>query len=190
MTTPPNATIEIRPLPDLLRPGLELVFIGINPSVYSALKGHYFARPGNRFWPCLTASTLGARLCAALGKDRLEPGDDRALPACGIGFTDVVKRPTPKAGDLTSADFTAGVVELVAKLEILQPRVACFQGVTGFRPVHQALGLGPDGPVLGEQPGRIGATRLFLTPSPSGANAHFSRQDQIAWYDRLARIMD
>lgn len=181
----------VETLPDLLADGLDIVFVGINPSVYSALAGHYFARRSNRFWPCFSRSVLSRKAREALGVADLEPMHDRLLPAHGFGFTDLVKKPTPKAADLAPRELVAGVAVLRAKLERFRPRIACFHGITGYRQVHRAIAApGSDGivadPVLGAQPVRIGDTRLFLVPNPSGANAGFSRADQIAWYDRLA----
>jgi double-stranded uracil-DNA glycosylase len=181
MESIPEAT-----LPDLLRDGLDVVFVGINPSVYSAQRGHYFARPSNRFWPCFSRATISRRAREALSVEQLRPEHDRALLDHGIGFTDLVKRATPKAGDITSAEFRAGVGHLVEKLERYRPRIACFHGITGYR--HVARELRAEGPevVLGLQDLRIGPTRVFVAPNPSGANAHFTRSDQIRWYDALA----
>jgi TDG/mug DNA glycosylase family protein len=180
----PNAAVDT--LPDLLRDGLDLVFIGINPSVFSATQGHYFARTSNRFWPCLSRSVLSATVRRALGVERLEPRHDRLLPAHGIGFTDVVKRPTPKASDLGRNEFVAGAKVLLAKLERYQPRVACFQGVMGYRPFAAAVGATERSLALGGQALMLGRTRVFVVPSPSAANAHFTPAQQTAWYDRLA----
>jgi double-stranded uracil-DNA glycosylase len=176
-------------LPDLLRDGLDIVFVGINPSVYSVERGHYFARPGNRFWPCLSRSVVSDAARRALSVVTLGPQHDRALLDHGIGFTDVVKRATPKAGDLAAAEFTAGVKDLLAKLGGYRPRIACFHGITGYRPVHRAL-TGTAGDIdLGLQPLRLGASLVFLVPNPSAANARFSSGDQIGWYDRLAECL-
>jgi TDG/mug DNA glycosylase family protein len=176
-------------LPDLLRVRLDVVFVGINPSLYSVRQGHYFARPGNRFWPCLSQSVLSEGVRAGLGTDRLEPRHDRELLAFGIGFTDVVKRPTAAASELTSEELSAGARELAAKLARHRPRVACFHGVTGYRSVQRVLS-GNTGPIeLGGQHVEMGPTRIFVIPNPSGANAHFTRRDQIGWYDRLAEYL-
>src|SRR5579864_3942832 len=92
-------------LPDHLRPGLDLVFVGINPGLYSVKRGHYFARPTSRFWPAFSRSVLSAGIRAALRKQRLVPEDDRALLRFGIGFTDVVKVPSRSAADLRPRDY-------------------------------------------------------------------------------------
>lgn len=134
----------------------------------------------------MTRSTLTAPARLALGVGALAPEHDRALLVHGIGFTDVVKRPTAKARDLEPREFVAGVEQLLAKLERYAPRIACFQGITGYRAVHAVLAGNAEPPELGLQPVRAGATRIFLVPNPSGANAHVTREQQTAWYDALA----
>ena len=175
-------------LPDLLREGLDVVFVGINPSLYSVAQGHYFARRTNRFWPCLSRSVLSAAARLALGVTRLEPEHDRILPAHGFGFTDLVKRPTARAGDLLPKELISGVADLASRLERYRPRVACFHGVTGYRHVARAFASAGSDHALGPQPLHIGATRCYVVPNPSGANAHFTPADQTNWYDRLAEF--
>src|SRR6185503_14579406 len=92
-------------LPDLLGPGLTVVFVGINPSSYSVARGHYFARRQNRFWPAFSRSRLSAPVRAALGRDALGPEDDAVLLDHGFGFTDVVKLPSASAAALRPADY-------------------------------------------------------------------------------------
>jgi double-stranded uracil-DNA glycosylase len=173
-------------LPDLLRPGLDLVFVGINPSLYSVAQGHYFARKANRFWPCFSRSILSERIRHALDVDRLEPHHDQLLRAYGIGFTDVVKRPTAKAAELARDEFAAGAAALLCKLERCQPRVACFQGMMGYRPFAAMLRSTDENLALGLQPLILHGTLVFVVPSPSPANAHFTPAQQTEWYDRLA----
>jgi TDG/mug DNA glycosylase family protein len=173
-------------LPDLLHNDLEVVFVGINPSVYSAERGHYFARGSNRFWPCISRSTLTQRARTGLRVEVLAPQNDRALLDYGIGFTDLVKRPTPKASDLTRAELVAGVDALLEKIARYRPQIACFHGITGYRFVHNVLTGKTAAVELGLQDVQVGVTRLYLVPNPSGANAHFSREDQTRWYDALA----
>ncbi|HXQ50551.1 MAG TPA: mismatch-specific DNA-glycosylase [Stellaceae bacterium] len=173
-------------LPDLLRDGLDIVFVGINPSLYSVERGHYFARRANRFWPCLSRSALSAQARAALGVAALAPEHDRLLLEHGIGFTDVAKRATARADEVSPAEFAAGAHDLAAKIERHRPLIACFHGLTGYRPFQAALAPASPAPALGLQAPRIGRTRLFVVPNPSPANAHFTPADQTAWYDRLA----
>lgn len=175
-------------LPDLLRSGLDVVFVGINPSLYSVAQGHYFARRSNRFWPCFSRSVLSEAARRALAVAWLEPQHDRALLEHGFGFTDVAKRASVRASELSHSELAAGVAHLVAKLEHHRPRVACFHGITGYRHVATALDPTAAPPALGVQKLRIGTSHCFLVPSPSGANAHFTPADQTRWYDRLAEF--
>jgi double-stranded uracil-DNA glycosylase len=189
-TVKKKAAAKTRPtLPDLLRQGLDIVFVGINPSLYSAEKGHYFARPANRFWPAFSRSGLSAAARSALRVDRLLPEHDASMMAHGIGFTDLVKRPSARAAELSRRELEAGADALERKLRRFAPRIACFHGLTAFRPIHRILA--PDGPDprLGLQDLRVGATPLFVVPNPSPANAHFTPQDQTLWYDRLGEAL-
>lgn len=173
-------------LPDLLCEHLDIVFVGINPSLFSAAQGHYFARKINRFWPAFSRSRLSRAARAGLGVERLEPVHDRMLQAYGFGFTDLVKRPSPRSTDLARNEPRDGVAALARKLERFKPRFACFHGVTVGRPVQKSLASHLPEIGLGLQPYRIGATRIFVVPNPSPANAHFTPADQTNWYDALA----
>ena len=178
-------------LPDYLGPALTLLFIGINPGLYSVQRGHYFARKTNRFWPALSRSSLSAQVRETLGRETLGPDDDASLLDFGIGFTDVVKVPSRNASDLRPGDFQKWAPKLLAHLMAYAPRVACFHGVTAFR-AFTRYGLDtPETAVeLGEQPRRLDQTWLYVVPNPSPANAHFKLEDQIAWYDRLAEFLN
>jgi TDG/mug DNA glycosylase family protein len=180
---------RIQTLPDLLKYGLDVVFVGINPSIFSVERGHYFARPTNRFWPCLSRSILSRAARQALALERLGPEHDRALLDYGIGFTDLVKRATAKASDLAPSEFAPAVRRLLTKLERHQPRIACFHGVTGYRPVHRLLAGQMSEVKLGLQDLLLGSSRVYLVPNPSGANAHVTPADQTQWYDRVAECL-
>jgi TDG/mug DNA glycosylase family protein len=173
----------MKTLPDYLGPGLDIVSIGINPSVYSAERGFNFARPGNRFWPALNAS--------GLVPERLEPSRAavrRLFRVHRIGFTDLVKRATPRAADLTAADYGRGARLLAGKLRRHRPAIAWFQGTTAYRLFLEHLGT-PRAPISpGLQPERIGATRVFVTPNPSGANPAANLNKLVPLYRRLARL--
>ncbi len=173
-------------LSDLIRSGLDVIFVGINPSLYSVAQGHYFARKTNRFWPCFSRSVLSAAARQALHVERLEPVHDATLMRYGFGFTDVAKRPSARANELTPAELTAGVEILLEKLQRYAPRVACFHGVMGYRFVHRVLTPHDPPPALGLQRVVVGRTQLFVAPNPSPANAHFTPAQQTEWYDRLS----
>jgi len=179
--------VSLPTLPDLIRDGLDVVFVGINPSLYSVAQGHYFARKTNRFWPCFSRSMLSVAARQALQVEQLQPAHDVALLQHGFGFTDVVKRPSARAGELSPQELSAGVEGLLAKLRRYAPRVACFHGLTGYRFVHRALAPDDPPPALGLQRAVLGPTQLFAVPNPSPANAHFTPAQQTEWYDRLSR---
>ncbi len=177
-------------LPDLLCNGLDVVFIGINPSLFSAAEGHYFARRANRFWPAFSRSTLSRAAREAMGLQHLEPVHDSTLLAHGFGFTDLVKRPSKGVRDLAASELAAGVASLAAKIERYGPKVACVHGIMAYRPIHRALMPGDKSrPGLGLQAARIARTPLFVVPNPSPANAHFTPAEQTRWYDELARYL-
>ena len=171
-------------LPDHLRLGLDLVFVGINPGAYSASVGKYFATPQNRFWGALNRSGLG-------GRNDLTPGDEAWLfEHRAIGFTDVVKRASNSASSLRAADFRAWAPLTREKLLTASPLVVCFNGITGYKWFLQyAEGRKRDDVALGEQPERLGDSRVFVAPNPSPANASYSLDDIAGWYTRLAELI-
>ena len=177
-------------LPDLLRPDLAVVFVGINPSTYSVARGHYFARKQSRFWPAFSRSRLSLPVRVALGRDLLGPVDDVALLEHGFGFTDLVKTPSANASALRPADFAEWAPRLAERLDPLAPRVVCFHGTIAFGAFRRyALGQPRAAVALGAQRERVGGARVFVVPNPSPANAHFTPADQTAWYDRLAAYL-
>ncbi len=176
-------------LPDYLRPNLDLVFVGINPGLYSVARGHYFARSTSRFWPAFSKSRLSLPIRRALNVETLSPQHDSELPRFGIGLTDFVKRPTANAAGLTIRDFEEHAPRLIRKLRRYKPLVACFHGLMAYRPFLK-FGLRSDArSMLGPQPILLGSTRVFVVPNPSPANAHFTLTDQAMWYDRLAEYL-
>jgi double-stranded uracil-DNA glycosylase len=178
-----------RTLPDYLAPELDVVLVGINPGLYSVERGHYFARPQSRFWPAFSASRLSEPARQALRTDTLRPIHDKVLPRFGIGLTDIIKRPTANAGELTDLDFEEWVPRLVGKLIHHAPQVACFHGVTGYRPFSR-IAFGRTAQLsLGPQRERLGTIRLYIVPNPSPANAQFTLSDQETWYNRLAEFV-
>lgn len=186
MNTTPIPCYYPGSLPHLLQPGLRLVFIGYNPAIYSAQAGHYYARPGNRFWVHLSQSGIVDR--------PVGPPDDHLLPAqAGIGFTDLCCRPTVRAEHLTPAEIRAGALRLHRELLEYQPLVACFSG----RGIYQhyarhALGLAPSQLArrpYGEQPERIGQTRAWVIPSSSGLAAKWHPL-RLEWLHRLRHALE
>ncbi len=166
-------------LPDYLRQGLKVVFVGINPGTYSASAGHYYARRANKFWELLSNSGLVSR--------KLDCEDDASLPKWGIGLTDVVKRPTASANKLTRGDYRKAVPALLEKLRQYQPRVVAFNGKTGYRNFRRAIGYGSEGRIrLGKQTDLLEGAEVFVLPSTSPANARLSPRQKLAYFRRLA----
>ena len=142
-------------LPDIIAPGLAVLFVGFNPSVYAALRGHYYARPGNRFYHLLALAGLTPR--------RYAPEEDCALLDLGIGITDLCPIPTPGVADVPRALAEAGRAALTAKIERYRPAIVCFNGRATY---ERYFGRPPAG--WGPQVDTIGASRVFLVPSTSG----------------------
>lgn len=171
---------EYTTLPDYLAQGLGIVLVGINPSAYSVRVGHYFGNPRNRFWEALNRSGIVGR--------SLAPEQDSTLIQYGIGFTDVVKRPTPQASGLKAADYREGCPVLREKILEYQPLIACFHGLTGYKAFLKYGEASDEKPALGRQERSIGKTRLFVVPNPSPANAQYSMDDLVYWYHQLGQF--
>ena len=168
---------EFPTLKDYLEEGLAIVFVGLNPSEYSVKLGHYFANPRNRFWAALNRS--------GLVEHEMTPQDDAGLLQYGIGFTDVVKRPTRQGSGLSAADFRRWAPELRTKLLQNAPLIACFHGVMAYGAYLRYAEGTKDRPKLGLQPRNIGNTKVFVVPNPSPANAQYSLDDLVHWYQSL-----
>ncbi len=147
-------------IPDLIAPGLKVLFAGINPGLYSGAVGHHFARPGNRFWPALLAGGFTDRL--------LCPFDERELLKAGCGITNVVDRTTAAADELTTDELIAGARQLERKVIQYRPLVLAVLGLGAYR-----AGFGRKKARLGRQEERIGMSLIWVLPNPSGLNAHY-----------------
>ena len=163
-------------LPDYLQPGLRLVCVGFNPSMRSAAVGHYYAGPGNLFWPLLSES--------GLLPEALTYGEDHRILEFGIGLTDLVQRPTRSSAELAPTEARAGVLQLQTKLVTYAPRVVCFNGKGVYawytnRPVD-----------LGPQNDTIGAAHVFVVPSTSARNGRWQRTEKAAYFQALRQFVD
>ena len=171
---------KLETLPDYLRPGLNIVSIGLNPSLPSVREGFYFANPRNRFWRALNASGLVT--------EALEPGvaaTELLFHQFGIGFTDVVKRPTAGGNELRAADYREWAPLLKEKIERNAPAVAWFHGKQAYVNYLRYAEELRDKPCWGAQTFSIGKTRIFVTPNPSPANAAWSLAELGSWYRQL-----
>ena len=167
----------VRTLPDLIAPGVRLLFVGFNPSVRAARLGHYYAGRNNRFWDLLAASGLTPR--------RFHFEEDRLLLGLGIGVTDLVKRPTRSAAEVTAAEYREGVRRLRGMVAALEPRVVCYNG-KGVYLLAAGLASAP----WGVQAGQVapGVTD-FVVPSPSGL-ARIPFAEKARWFTELRTLME
>jgi len=166
------------PLRDRIRPGVRVLFVGINPGIRSSQSGHHFAGPSNRFWLLLFAS--------GLVPERLAFEHDDRLPEFGFGITNIVPRPTPGINTLTPAEYIEGRLKLRRKILKHKPKVVVMVGVTVFRAMFPER---KDAVSLGLQPERIGETAVFVLPNPSGRNANFTYAEMLAAFRRLRRYL-
>jgi TDG/mug DNA glycosylase family protein len=166
------------PLRDRIRPGVRVLFVGINPGIRSSLTGHHFAGFSNRFWRLLHES--------ALVPEPLTYEDDDRLPEWGYGMTNIVPRPTPGIDTLRPDEYLAGRSRLRTKVRRHKPDVVAMVGVTVFRamfPTRKGV------VTLGLQKETICASSVFVLPNPSGRNAHFSYEEMLEAFRRLAAIL-
>jgi TDG/mug DNA glycosylase family protein len=153
-------------VPDVLADDLDVVFVGINPGLYSAAVGHHFARPGNRFWKALHRSGFTQR--------EWSPFDDGDLVTVGIGITNLVDRPTAGAAELTTAELRAGRTMLESKIARTRPRIMAVLGITAYRSA-----FGRPRAALGPQDDGIAGVPVWVLPNPSGLNAHHQIDDLV-----------
>lgn len=164
-------------LPDVVAPGLRILFSGINPGLMSAATGWHFARPGNRFWPALHQSGLTPRL--------LLPREQSELLTYGLGITNVAPRATARADELSAEELRAGGVRLAALAARYSPRWVAVVGITAYR-----TAFGRPKAVFGEQPELLGPSRLWVLPNPSGLNAHFTQPKLAAAFAELRQAAE
>jgi double-stranded uracil-DNA glycosylase len=144
----------------VIAPGLKILFVGINPGLYSAATGFHFARPGNRFWPALHRAGFTPR--------QLQPSEQAELLKSGYGLTNLVNRGTAAADELSGAELVRGGKRLAAKVGRLRPRVVAFVGLGAYR-----TAFGRPQATLGLQPERLEGATIWVLPSPSGLNANY-----------------
>ena len=169
-----------RAVPDLAGPHVRLVFVGINPSLWTAGTGTHFSHPGNRFYPALRLAGVVERdIDRSVGMTE----EDRAyLLRRGVGITNLVNRATIRADELDAEELRAGSLRLARFVAEHRPLVVAVAGITAYR---QAFGR-PKAR-SGEQPERIGDTRVWVVPNPSGLNAHETTATLAAAYAEPAR---
>ena len=152
---------RIQSLPDSVGPRMQVLIVGLNPSPYSADSGIPYGRPGNRFWP----AALGAGLVS------LDRDVDHALVSHKVGFTDLVRRTTRRADEVTAMEYRTGFERICRLAEWLKPKATCFVGLSAWRLVADKK-AGP-----GWQEQSIGPSRVYVMPHTSGLNAHSRLED-------------
>ena len=165
-------------VPDLVGPGLRLLFVGINPGLWTAATQTHFAHPGNRFYPALRqAGILDRDMDRAAG---VTDADRDYLVARGLGITNLVNRATARADEPSPEELQAGVVRLTKLLSKHRPQVVAVAGITAYRTAFRRPRA-----VSGEQPESLAGARLWVVPNPSGLNAHHQLPDLARIYGQL-----
>jgi TDG/mug DNA glycosylase family protein len=154
------AAADGRAIPDVIAPGLSVLFCGINPGRYSGATGRHFARPGNRFWPALHAAGFTDRL--------LTPWDGEAMLAAGLGITNLVNRTTATAAELDPEEVRDGGARLLETVLRYRPACVAVLGITDYRTAFSRPNA-----TLGRQPETLGRSQVWVLPNPSGLNAHY-----------------
>jgi double-stranded uracil-DNA glycosylase len=177
---------ELR-LKDRIRPGVRVLFVGINPGVRSAITGHHFAGYSNRFWKLLSDSRLVDR--------PMTYEDDEQLPDFGFGITNLIARPSPGINDLSPAEYIDGWKVLERKVRRYRPEAIAFVGVTLYRAILPLLADAPARrttavDVVGPQRIKIHGARVFVLPNPSGRNANFTYAEMLQAFVELRRWRD
>jgi TDG/mug DNA glycosylase family protein len=157
--------VALKPVPDVVGPGLQVLFCGFNPSLRSGETGFHFARPGNRFWPALHLAGFTPRV--------LRPEESSELPRYGVGVTNLVDRSTRAAADLSDDELRTGVTALATLAQRWQPATVAILGIGAFR-----IAFARPKAVIGPQPETVGGRPVWALPNPSGLNAHF-RVEQL-----------
>ncbi|MET8357525.1 G/U mismatch-specific DNA glycosylase [Micromonospora sp. NPDC005171] len=166
-----------RGLPDIIGPGLRVLFCGYNPGLYSAAVWEPFARRGSRFWPALHGAGFTDRQLHSWERDE--------LLRQGLGITSLSDRATARAAELTSEELVAGVTGLAVKAERYRPLWVAILGVTAYRIAFARPKAG-----LGPRPDLLGPTRVWVLPNPSGLNAHFPLPALTAEFAKLRQELD
>jgi TDG/mug DNA glycosylase family protein len=168
-----------KPVDDLLGPDVRLLFVGINPGLWTAATNTHFCHPTNRFYPALRlAGVIDWDLDPAVGMDEAQRAD---FIASGIGITNLVNRATTRASELTAEELRAGARRLRDLSEEVRPKVVAMAGVTAYREAFARPKA-----LLGKQAGAVGNGELWLVPNPSGLNAHETVGSLSDWYRKVA----
>lgn len=167
-------------VPDLAGPGMRLLLAGINPGLHSAAVRAHFARRGNRFWPALAAAGVLPHVVDC--HDGMKPEDEQLVLERGVGISNIGRRATARADQLTADELRSGALLLRKKVRAWRPDVVAILGLTAYR-----TAFGAPRALAGEQAGDVEGARLWVLPSPSGLNAHETLASLAAAYAEPAR---
>jgi len=168
------AAARERTIRDVIAPGLHVLFVGINPGLYSGAVGRHFARPGNRFWKTLHR--------AGFTDEELSPFEQGRLLDHGIGITNLVARTTAAAAELSPEELRAGARALHRKVMRYHPRVVAVLGIGAYRSAFERPRA-----TIGAQPETIESARVWVLPNPSGLNANYQLPELARWFRALRR---
>ena len=167
-----NRTIE-----DVIDYNLKVLFCGINPGIWSGATGHHFAKPGNRFWKTLHLAGFSDRI--------LHPSEEHELLENGYGITNIVKRTSARADELSNEEIIHGGKNLTKKIKKFTPQFLAVLGIGTYRTAFQQPKA-----KLGLQDETIGETRIWLLPNPSGLNAHYQLNNLAKLFSELRQAAD
>lgn len=162
-------------IPDLIAPGLRVLLVGINPSLWSGHAEYHFARPANRLWRTLDEAGFTGR--------RLHPAEHGELLAAGVGITNLVARATARGSEVTPAELRAGAVRVAELAERYRPGCVAFLGLSAYR-----IAFGRRQAAVGPQDERLGPTAVWLLPNPSGLNASYQQPGLTAAYRGSSKL--
>lgn len=168
-------TLSRTRLTDHIRPGVRILFVGINPGLRSAATGHHFAGYSNRFWRLLFESKLVS--------EPLTYQDDWRLPDWGLGLTNIIQRPSAGIDVLKPPEYIAGRKRLIVTVKHYRPHVVALLGVTIYRTLFPEYRTGRIS--LGLQAKTLADRPVFILPNPSGRNAHYSYRTMLMAFRAL-----
>jgi double-stranded uracil-DNA glycosylase len=175
---PPKVILSRQRLPDHIRPGVRILFVGINPGVRSAATGHHFAGYSNRFWKLLSESKLVS--------EPFTYQDDWCLPDWGLGLTNVIQRPSAGIDVLKPQEYLAGRKRLIATVKHYHPHIVALLGVTIYRTLFPKYRTGRVS--LGIQGNTLASRPVFVLPNPSGRNTHYSYRTMLKAFRALRNV--
>jgi TDG/mug DNA glycosylase family protein len=182
VTRPTRAELDHsrgRAVDDLIGPDVRLLFVGINPGLWTAAVNAHFARPGNRFWPALYRAGITADLVDA--SEGMPPADADALVRAGVGVTNLVNVATARADELSAEQLRAGARRLTRLVGRARPNVVAVLGLSAYR-----AAFGVRSATTGRQPEALEGAELWVLPNPSGLNAHENIDSLARWYRAAA----